>query len=129
MKFIKLSWDKELGPSLYFNFLNKQIGLCFCHHRKDRSVNFFGLEKILCSRCIGILFGSIVAIWAKILQYDISIIILAILMIPMLFDGFSQLFQIRESNNTLRLTTGFLFGFGFQSLCIMLILWIRTFSL
>ncbi|RPI37830.1 MAG: DUF2085 domain-containing protein [Methanoregulaceae archaeon] len=34
------------------------VGFCFCHRRKDRSIWFFGREKVLCSRCLGILLGG-----------------------------------------------------------------------
>lgn len=49
-------------------------------------------------------------------MYSLSFIptIVAVLfMIPMLVDGFTQNFNRRESTNTLRITTGFLFGYGF----------------
>ena len=35
-----------------------------------------------------------------------------ILLIPSAIDGFTQLFEYRESNNTLRLITGILGGLG-----------------
>ena len=41
-------------------------------------------------------------------------------MIPLVIDGFSQLLGHRESNNGIRLITGFLFGFG---MTIILLFW------
>jgi uncharacterized membrane protein len=41
-----------------------------------------------------------------------------VMMVPMVIDGTSQLTGFGESNNMLRLLTGFLFTFGFLSLVV-----------
>lgn len=46
-------------------------------------------------------------------DYSLTMILLAILMIiPTSTDGFTQLLSLRESNNTLRFTTGLIGGIG-----------------
>ena len=81
---------------------------------KDRSIWFFGLEKILCSRCLGILIGGTIGLILVINKYQIEIIWSVLLILPLIIDGFSQALKYRESNNVIRLITGFLFGLGLQ---------------
>lgn len=109
MKF-EYTMDEQLGPILYIQIRNRKYGLCFCHRRKDRSIHFFGLENYLCSRCMGLLFGGIIGILLMWIRIEIPIILLILLMIPLIIDGFLQLFSIRESNNFIRLITGLGFG-------------------
>jgi len=111
MKF-ECAMDEQLGPILYIQIRNRKYGLCFCHRRKDRSINFFGLENYLCSRCIGLLFGGIFGIILLLIRIEIPIILLILLTIPMLIDGFTQLFYWRESNNVIRFFSGLGFGFS-----------------
>ncbi len=105
-------WKKSIGPVLYVRMGDKRIGLCVCHHRKDRAVRFFGLENYLCSRDLGILFGYIAGFIVLFAGFTLSFPLALLLMAPMIIDGTTQLFGKRESNNYLRLVTGFLFGFS-----------------
>jgi len=114
LKFIKIEWDNNIGPVLLLNIKNHNFGFCFCHKIKDRSIWFFGLEKVLCSRCLGILLGGTIGLILVINKYQIEIIWSVLLILPLIIDGFLQALQYRESNNTLRLITGFLFGVGLQ---------------
>jgi uncharacterized membrane protein len=109
MKF-KSAIDEQLGPILYIQIRNRKYGLCFCHRKKDRAIIFLGLENYLCSRCLGLLFGGILGILLLGIRVEISLVFVILLMIPMLLDGFLQLFYLRESNNFIRLITGFGFG-------------------
>jgi uncharacterized membrane protein len=109
MKF-EYAMDEQLGPILYIQIRNRKYGLCFCHRKKDRSIFFFGLENYLCSRCMGLLFGGIFGILLMWIRIEIPIILLILLMIPMLIDGFTQLFYWRESNNVIRFFSGLGFG-------------------
>ncbi len=111
---LTLEWNDGIGPVLFLNSGNRKIGLCFCHRRKDRSIRFFGLEKVFCSRCLGILLGGTVGLAAVIFHYRIDPAWSLLLMLPLVFDGFLQLFRERESTNAVRLVTGFLFGVGLQ---------------
>lgn len=88
-----------------------------CHTRADRS--FFLKEKQfpICARCTGELVGILLIattywIYHPITQYAI------ILLFPMILDGGIQLLTKYESNNTLRLLTGFLFGYALFQLLI-----------
>lgn len=110
-----VSWEKSIGPMLHFHFLQKHFCLCFCHHDPKRSIRFFGLEKFLCSRCMGILFGSVAGFGLQILQFHIPPIITIFCIAPLLIDGFTQAFGLRESNNYFRIITGFLCGIGIMS--------------
>ena len=114
MNVIKIEWDDSIGPILFLNIKNRRLGFCFCHRIKDRSVWFFGLEKILCSRCLGILIGGTIGLILVINKYQIEIIWSVLLILPLIIDGFSQALKYRESNNVIRLITGFLFGLGLQ---------------
>jgi len=114
LELLSLEWDTEIGPILFLNIENRRFGLCFCHRRKDRSIWFFGLEKIFCSRCLGILVGGTIGLGCVIYQYRIDLIWSLLLLLPLIFDGFLQAFHYHESNNVIRLITGFLFGIGLQ---------------
>jgi uncharacterized membrane protein len=81
---------------------------------KDRSIWFFGLEKIFCSRCLGILLGGIIGLIPIILQYQIEFFWSILLLLPLSIDGLLQALTQHESNNVLRLITGCLFGIGLQ---------------
>ena len=49
-----------------------------------------------------------------------------ILLIPVSIDGFTQLFDLRESNNTLRFITGFIGGIGLIIFLKIVIKWCLT---
>ena len=108
-------WEPQIGPVLYIQTRNNNYGFCLCHHLKERSIPFFGFEKLFCSRCLGIVLG---AFFVGILSLFIHTIFTdnwllgVFLILPLILDGFSQLFGIRESNNYVRLITGFLFSIG-----------------
>ena len=109
-----IEWDTDVGPILFLNLENKRFGLCFCHRRKDRTIWFFGLENIFCSRCLGILIGGTVGLICVLYQYRIDLFWSVLLLLPLILDGFLQAFGYRESNNIVRLVTGFIFGVGLQ---------------
>jgi uncharacterized membrane protein len=109
-------WDKKIGPIFIINIKNKDYGLCLCHRMPERSIPFFGIEKYLCARCLGLSLGGSLGIILNQIGYYVSPILALICLIPMLIDGFSQAFHLRESNNYLRLSTGFFFGFGLPSM-------------
>ncbi|TFH54345.1 MAG: DUF2085 domain-containing protein [Methanothrix sp.] len=116
MDLIKFTWDKKLGPIGYLNIKDKQYGFCFCHRKPERCIPFLGLERYLCSRCIGILFGEILAIILFTFNYLMNFTIFFIFTIPLIIDGLTQLLNLRKSNNLLRLITGLLFGIGINYL-------------
>lgn len=68
----------------------------------------------ICSRCLAIytsyLFLPLIYI---LIPLELNLLILGILLlIPLLIDGFTQLWKWRVSNNFLRVFTGMLFGLG-----------------
>jgi uncharacterized membrane protein len=111
---LTLEWDAGIGPVLFLNRGNRRYGLCFCHRRKDRSIRFFGLEQVFCARCLGILLGGAVGLVCVIFHERIDLTWSLLLLMPLVLDGFLQLFRERESTNAVRLGTGFLFGLGLQ---------------
>lgn len=88
----------------------------FCHQKSERSFKINNYQFPVCARCTGyyisiiayIIFAMNVAI-----NYTLYTTILAIiLIIPTVVDGTTQYFELRESNNILRLITGLLGGIG-----------------
>ena len=112
LKRVRWEWREGLGPVLLLNFKNKRICFCFCHHLKNRSIKFLGIERYLCSRDLGIYFGSVLGGGVYLLNFRINYILLLFLMMPMIIDGTTQFIGLRKSNNRLRLLTGMLFGFS-----------------
>jgi uncharacterized membrane protein len=109
---VNYNWDEKLGPILYLNIGKRTLGLCLFHRIKDRSIKFFGIEKYLCSRCLGILLGGLSAVILNYFGFYLTFFWALILSIPILIDGSVQYFGIRLSNNIIRLITGYLFGFS-----------------
>lgn len=87
-----------------------------CHRIPERTFQFKGLSFPVCSRCTGMyigVFSYFTYVYFFYVQYTIFIILIAFLMlIPIVIDGFTQFFNLRESNNILRLFTGLIGGFG-----------------
>lgn len=121
LKLLRFEWDTDIGPILFLDIKNRRFSLCFCHRIKDRCIWFFGLEKYLCSRCLGIFIGWFIGLFLVLCQYQIWTIWSIILMLPLIIDGFLQALLYRESNNLVRLTTGFLFGIGLQFFLAMIV--------
>lgn len=106
-------WDEEIGPVVRFHSNHRTVGFCFCHRRKDRCITFFNLDKYLCARCVGIVAGVPVGIAIALMNIHFNFLLSVGFMIPMALDGLSQAVGFRESNNFLRLVTGFIFSLGF----------------
>ncbi|MCH5586537.1 DUF2085 domain-containing protein [Shimazuella sp. AN120528] len=84
-----------------------------CHRRADRSLFFKGKQFPLCARCTAIYASYILLPIFAFIHKNIYFLILGILFqLPMFIDGYTQLLKWRESNNTLRMITGFISGFG-----------------
>jgi len=110
-------WDARAGPVLLLNFGDKRLGFAFfCHRQPERCFKIAGHNFLLCSRCTGLLMGFFGFFMLVFLNLQIPAFAGLILMLPMVLDGVSQFFSFRESNNLLRLLTGFLFTFGFMVL-------------
>lgn len=87
-----------------------------CHRRPERSFFYKGRQFPVCARCTGFYISGIASIILfKYFPLPNTLTTLAIgilLLIPCAIDGTSQLFEMRESNNVLRLITGLLGGVG-----------------
>jgi uncharacterized membrane protein len=87
-----------------------------CHRLPERTFKIRNHYFPVCSRCTGVYSGAFfyyTFVYFIYIQYDIMMILAAILMIvPTFSDGLTQFFGFRESNNTLRFTTGIIAGIG-----------------
>lgn len=83
-----------------------------CHRLPERSFYFKGKQFPICARCTGILLGYILGIFYIILYKNSNILIEFSLLIPIIIDGFGQLYGFWVSNNIRRFITGFLAGFS-----------------
>ncbi|WP_051271893.1 DUF2085 domain-containing protein [Shimazuella kribbensis] len=84
-----------------------------CHRRADRSLFFHGKQFPLCARCTAIYAAYLILPIFAFIPKTIYFLILGILFqVPMFIDGYTQLRQWRESNNYLRVITGFISGIG-----------------
>ncbi len=117
---IEYKWEERIGPIVYFYFNERRYGICFCHKKQDRGIKFLGIGNYLCSRCLGILIGGIVALVLHYIGFHLSFKISIILTMPLILDGFSQFLGVRNSNNSMRLLTGILFGISLNYLGVIL---------
>ncbi|MEN4005892.1 MAG: DUF2085 domain-containing protein [Methanobacteriaceae archaeon] len=87
-----------------------------CHRLPERTFKIKNHYFPVCSRCTGFYIGAFSYfgfVYFVYVQYNIAMISLAILMIlPAFYDGITQFFGFRESNNTLRIITGLFGGIG-----------------
>lgn len=99
-----------------YQFLYSNLGK-ICHQFPTHSFYIFGSNMGLCSRCFSIYFtlfmSSILLVFFDIkISWRYRFLVSFILSIPLLLDGCTQFYNLRESNNYLRMTTGILFGLG-----------------
>ncbi|WP_297981029.1 DUF2085 domain-containing protein [uncultured Methanobrevibacter sp.] len=87
-----------------------------CHRKPERSFFFRGHQFPVCARCTGFYISGIASIFLVkvfVLPIDIATLLFGIILLaPAALDGTTQLFKMRESNNTLRFITGLLGGVG-----------------
>lgn len=100
-------------------FSKKNLMRIICHQKPERSFYIFGKKFFLCTRCTGLYFGFLIFLilfflfnWFQQISILKLTIIFLITITPLLIDGLTQLFYLRESNNSLRFLTGILAGFG-----------------
>lgn len=103
--------SEKISDSKYNYFVSK---LRICHRMPDRTFNIRGYYFPVCSRCTGFYIGAFsyfAYVYFYYVQYTVSLTLFAfLLIIPTLYDGFTQFLGFRESNNTLRLFTGLMGG-------------------
>ena len=88
-----------------------------CHCRADRSFFWSGKKFPICARCTGELVGMLFAAGLYALMHC-PVLVCALLMVPLLIDGFAQKLTGYESTNFRRFVTGFLFGIGFMTILL-----------
>lgn len=91
-----------------------------CHNLPERTFKIKDTYLPICSRCTGVYLGlyiyCILSFFTKIFISMNMILFGSLIIIPMILDGFTQLMDIRESNNRLRFISGLFGGIG---LCIL----------
>ena len=87
-----------------------------CHRKPERSFFYKGRQFPVCARCTGFYISGIASIILFNLYpapYSLNTLLIGIiLLMPCAIDGFTQLFEYRDSKNLLRLITGLLGGVG-----------------
>jgi len=105
---------------ILMNFINK-IGFSVCHQLPERTLLFGKIYMPVCSRCFGIYIGFLFTIIFLFLVFrkkesdlpPLYIIIIVILMIfSSIIDGFLSYLGVYNTNNIIRLITGYMFGSG-----------------
>ena len=93
------------------NFVN-----LICHRKPERSFFIKEHQFPVCARCTGFYTSLIIYFtytYFFYVDYNPVLLFSAVLMlIPAAIDGLTQLFEYRESNNTLRFITGLIGGLG-----------------
>jgi len=109
----KFSWLPRVGPVLFVDFKGKRFGLAFfCHRIEERCIKIGNYTSFLCARCTGLVIGAGLAVMLLWLDLFVPMFVLGLICLPLLIDGFTQLFNIRKSNNLLRFISGILFAVG-----------------
>jgi uncharacterized membrane protein len=98
--------------------LKRLIDIVPCHRMKSRSLTIKGYTLPICARCTGILLGYLFFPFLFVYDLDFSLWLGIALNFPMVLDGWTQKRKYRMSNNTLRVSTGIVSGFG-QSIIIV----------
>lgn len=105
-----------LNKNLQLNKLNLFYRLPICHRLPDRTFKFRESYFPVCARCTGIYvsaFTYFIYVYFFYVEYTFQLLLLAFIMtIPTIFDGLTQLFGLRLSNNKLRFFTGLIGGLG-----------------
>ncbi|MDP1551877.1 MAG: DUF2085 domain-containing protein [Methanobacteriaceae archaeon] len=97
----------------------KIYSIPLCHGLPDRTIYFRNKAFPLCARCTGTLIGvfTLPIYHMEIMSPSIGLIVL--FASPAIVDAFTQLIGFRESNNKLRLITGFLLGASLSALIVI----------
>lgn len=92
-----------------------------CHRKPSRCFHVKGKPMPICARCFSILLGYLWLPVVLVLPIEIPWWIGLLLQAPMVIDGFTQLWGLRESTNVLRCLTGIFSGLGMSILMASLI--------
>ena len=96
------------------------LGSGLCHQLPERSFFFNGIQLPLCARCTGIYIGFVCAFTLLAIVYwraprrgglsRFFYVSIALLGVPLVFDGLSSYLGFRGTTNTIRLLSGAAFG-------------------
>ena len=114
------------------NILKKRIKMNYknliCRRKPERSFFIKGHQFPVCARCTGFYTGLIIFLiydYFFNIDYSLNLLIFSIiLLIPTSIDGFTQLLNFRQSNNTLRFITGVIGGIGLIIFLKIVIQWL-----
>jgi len=110
---VKFSWLPRSGPVLLVSFRGKKYGFpFFCHRIEERSIKIGKHTSFLCARCTGLVIGAVLAVTLLVLSIIPPLLVLVAFCLPLLVDGFTQLLNLRKSNNPLRFISGIMFAIG-----------------
>lgn len=98
----------------------KDFKFVICHHMPERSFHFKGKQFPLCARCTGIFLGYLTIPIFHMELIKPSIILIILFSLPLIIDSFTQVMGFRESNNILRVISGFLFGAAQVALIVLI---------
>lgn len=105
-------WKRKSHKIHYLTVFTQFI----CHRKPERTFKIGDHCFPVCSRCTGIYIGAFsyfIYVYFNFVEYTIPLIFIASLMIiPTFYDGLTQLFNFRISNNNLRFLTGLFAGIG-----------------
>jgi len=104
--------------------------LLLSHHKPEKlhrtiHVNFRGKNVYLCARCTGKYSGILSVFVAWFLGFNfptwLYLSLFSILPVPSIVDWVTQSCKLRESRNTIRVCTGYLFGISEGFFLLMLV--------
>jgi uncharacterized membrane protein len=98
----------------------ENIKFTFCHQMPERSFHFKGRQFPVCARCTGVFLGYLALPIFCLELVTPTIPFIIIFSAPLILDSVSQALGKRESNNALRLITGFLFGVSQVALIVLI---------
>ena len=94
-------------------FRDKKYGMAFfCHRIEARCIKIGNHTSLLCDRCTGLVAGAALAFALLTLNMTMPLLAIGAICLPLLIDGFTQLFNLMKSNNALRFASGVLFAVG-----------------
>lgn len=109
---IKNNWKKDSTDQSELKLKKVYI----CHRIPERTFKIGNHYFPVCSRCTGLYIGAFsyfLFVYFFYVHYSIVLILSAAAMVtPTFLDGLTQFLGFRESNNTLRFTTGLIGGLG-----------------
>ena len=114
MLFMFVSWQEFWEAFIdRFSYFGKAP---LCNLNVEHGISIFDFYLPLCARCTGIFLGLLIFpifLNKNISKYSVFLNFVSVVFIfPCIIDGMIQTFTVYESNNVIRLISGFLFSHG-----------------